>query len=121
MSNHESELLLRVNGIEFGFPSQRVDEGRGDPYRQANASYSLVQRREGQVVRHTLIDVGMGACPFALSYADWSSHSIPLLTMQILHPPQTRCRCLASRLQITHFHDRPGRFPIWGPWAVPQT
>ena len=93
MSNPESELLLRVNGIqaalgiEFGFASQRADEGRADPYRQANASYSLVQRREGQVVRHTLIDVGMGACPFALSYADWPSIPMRLQLYRFsIHP-----------------------------------
>lgn len=65
-----TELLLRVNGvqaafgIEFGLESPRADEGRAaNPYRQANASYSLVQRRDGQIVRHTLIDCGMGVVP----------------------------------------------------------
>ncbi|MEI8376315.1 MAG: hypothetical protein WCJ35_26135 [Planctomycetota bacterium] len=55
------EPLLRVNGIqaafgfEFGLDSPRANEGRTvDPYRQANVSYSLVQRQDGQVVRHTL-------------------------------------------------------------------
>ena len=59
-----TELLLRVNGIqaafgiEFGFDSERANEGRAaDPYRQANVSYSLVQRREGRV----LIDGELGA------------------------------------------------------------
>ena len=48
----------------MGFASPRADEGRSrDPYRQANASFSLLQRREGKVVRHTLIDVGMGVVP----------------------------------------------------------
>ncbi len=52
-----TELSLRVNGIEaafgieFGLSSPGADEGRaGDPYRQANVSYSLVQRSEGQVI-----------------------------------------------------------------------
>jgi phosphoribosyl 1,2-cyclic phosphodiesterase len=70
-----TELLVRVNGIqaafgiEFGFDSQRANEGRAaDPYRQANVSYSLVQRREGRVVRHTLIDVGMGVVPSLLEF-----------------------------------------------------
>jgi ribonuclease BN (tRNA processing enzyme) len=70
-----TELLLRVNGIqaafgfEFGLDSPRTDEGRtGDPYRQANASYSLVQRQNGQVVRHTLIDCGMGVVPSLLEF-----------------------------------------------------
>ncbi len=70
-----TELLLRVNGIqaafgiEFGLDSPRANEGRaGDPYRQANVSYSLVQRQDGQVVRHTLIDCGMGVVPSLLDF-----------------------------------------------------
>ena len=69
------ELLLRVNGVqpafgfEFGLDSPRANEGRaGDPYRQANVSYSLVQRQEGQVVRHTLIDCGVGVVPSLLEF-----------------------------------------------------
>jgi len=49
------ELLPRVNGFqtafgfEFGLESPRADEGRaGNPYRQANVSYSFVRRRDGQ-------------------------------------------------------------------------
>lgn len=75
MSSTSIEFLLRVNGIqpafgiEFGLADARADEGRAtDPYRQANASYSLVQRREGQLVRHTVIDVGMGVVPSLLEF-----------------------------------------------------
>ncbi|MBC8869802.1 MAG: MBL fold metallo-hydrolase [Planctomycetes bacterium] len=75
MNTPSTELLLRVNGvqaafgIELGFASPRADEGRAaDPYRQANVSYSLVQRRNGEVVRHTLIDVGMGVVPSLLEF-----------------------------------------------------
>ena len=75
MGQPSIELLLRVNGcqaafgIEFGFVSPRADEGRqSNPYRQANVSYSLVQRRDGQIVRHTLIDVGMGVVPSLLEF-----------------------------------------------------
>jgi hypothetical protein len=53
MSVPNTELLLRVNGIqaafgfEFGLDSPRANEGRiVDPFRQANISYSLVQRQE---------------------------------------------------------------------------
>lgn len=73
MNEPATELLLRVNGvqaafgIELGLASPRADEGRnGDPYRQANVSYSLLQRRDGQVIRHTLVDVGMGVVPSLL-------------------------------------------------------
>ena len=54
MNEPGTELLLRVNGtqpafgIEFGFANERADEGRADPYRQANVSYSLVQRERGK-------------------------------------------------------------------------
>jgi len=67
-----TDLLLRVNGvhaafdIEFGSLSARAEEGRREPYRQANVSYSLVQRRNAEIVRHTLIDVGMGVAPSLL-------------------------------------------------------
>jgi phosphoribosyl 1,2-cyclic phosphodiesterase len=70
-----TELLLRVNGIqpafgiELGMDSPRADQVRQrDPYRQANVSYSLLQRREGRVVRHSVIDVGMGVVPSLLEF-----------------------------------------------------
>ena len=70
-----TEFLLRVNGIqpafgfEFGLDSPRANEGRaGDPYRQANVSFSLVQRVTGKTVRHTLIDCGMGVVPSLLDF-----------------------------------------------------
>ena len=75
MDGMTKDLLLRVNGIqaafgfEFGLDSPRANEGRaGDPYRQANASFSLVQRQGGQIVRHTLIDCGMGVVPSLLDF-----------------------------------------------------
>jgi phosphoribosyl 1,2-cyclic phosphodiesterase len=75
MSTPNAEILLRANGIqaafgfEFGLDSPRANEGRaGNPYRQANVSYSLVQRQDGQVVRHTLIDCGMGVVPSLLEF-----------------------------------------------------
>lgn len=70
-----SELLLRVNGIqpafgiEFGLDSPRANEGRAtNPYRQANVSYSLVQRKDGKIIHHTLIDCGMGVVPSLLEF-----------------------------------------------------
>jgi ribonuclease BN (tRNA processing enzyme) len=75
VSDSSTELLFRVNGIqaafgiEFGFDSPRANEGRAlDPYRQANVSFSLVQRRGNEIVRHTLIDVGMGVVPSLLDF-----------------------------------------------------
>jgi phosphoribosyl 1,2-cyclic phosphodiesterase len=91
MNDHDTELLLRVNGIqpafgiEFGLADERADEGRADPYRQANVSYSLVQRREGDVVRHTLIDVGMGVVPSLLEFEN--SHDVHVVNeVFITHP-----------------------------------
>ena len=72
MATNEHELWLRINGIQpaFGFEysldAPRANEGRGDPYRQANTSYSLLQIKQGKVVRHTLIDIGMGVVPSLL-------------------------------------------------------
>lgn len=75
MNGPPTELWLRVNGvqpafgIELGFDSPRANEVRAkNPYRQANASYSLVQWRPGEIVRHTLIDVGMGVVPSLLEF-----------------------------------------------------
>lgn len=86
------ELLLRVNGIqpafgiELGFDSPRAEEVRAtDPYRQANVSYSLVQRQDGHVVRHTLIDVGMGVVPSLLEFEH--SHGVRVVhEVLITHP-----------------------------------
>ena len=87
-----TELLLRVNGIqpafgiEFGSESPRTDEGRaGDPYRQTNASYSLVQRTDGQVVRHTLIDCGMGVVPSLVDFEH--SHGVHVVHEVLLTHP----------------------------------
>lgn len=103
MPTNTTELLLRVNGIqaafgiELGFASPRADEGRqADPYRQANTSFSLVQLRDGQVVRHTLIDVGMGVVPSLLDFevAHGVRHDQHVALVQLVEP----------------FDDRPGPF-----------
>jgi phosphoribosyl 1,2-cyclic phosphodiesterase len=92
MANPTTDLLLRVNGIqpafgfEFGMANPRCDEGRAaDPYRQANVSYSLVQRREREVVRHTLIDVGMGVVPSLLEF-EHSHHVHVVHEVFLSHP-----------------------------------
>lgn len=83
-----TELLLRVNGIqpafgiEFGLAGPRADEGGADPYRQANVSYSLVQRKDGEVVRHTLIYCGMGVVPSLLEF----EHTHGVRVVFITHP-----------------------------------
>ena len=87
-----TELLLRVNGIqaafgyEFALDSPRANEGRAsDPYRQANVSYSLVQREAGRIVRHTLIDCGMGVVPSLLEFEH--SHGVHVVhEVLITHP-----------------------------------
>jgi glyoxylase-like metal-dependent hydrolase (beta-lactamase superfamily II) len=92
MNESATDLLLRINGIqpafgiEFGLASPRADEGRtNDPYRQANVSYSLVQRKDGQVIRHTLIDCGMGV---VLSLLDFEySHGVHVVHEVLLTHP----------------------------------
>lgn len=90
--NSSTELLLRVNGIqpafgiELGLDSPRSNEGReNNPCRQANVSYSLVQRRDGQVVRHTVIDVGMGVVPSLLEFEQ--SHGVHVVHEVLLTHP----------------------------------
>ncbi|MEI8374148.1 MAG: MBL fold metallo-hydrolase [Planctomycetota bacterium] len=87
-----TELLLRINGIqaafgfEFGLDSPRANEGRAaNPYRQANVSYSLVQRQGGKVVRHTLIDCGMGVVPSLLEFEQ--SHGVNVVHEVLLTHP----------------------------------
>lgn len=71
-----SALQLRVNGIhsawmaEFGLDNPHANELRQrDPYRMANVSYSLIQRDEaGGVLRHTLVDVGLGVMQSLLDF-----------------------------------------------------
>jgi len=106
MPTNTTELLLRVNGIqaafgiELGFASPRADEGRqADPYRQANTSFSLVQLRDGQVVRHTLIDVGMGVVP-------------SLLDFEVAHGfvAQLNCPGFAQQKCVTTWKEERGSF-----------
>ena len=89
-----TELLLRVNGIqpsygvEFGLDNERTREVReGDPYRQANVSFSLLQRENGQITRHTLIDVGMGVMPSLLELESQLGVHV-VHEVFITHPPQ---------------------------------
>jgi phosphoribosyl 1,2-cyclic phosphodiesterase len=85
-------LWLRVNGvqpafgIEFGFDSPRANEVRVvDPYRQVNVSYSLVQWRPGEIVRHTLVDVGMGVVPSLLEFEQ--THGVHVVHEVLLTHP----------------------------------
>jgi phosphoribosyl 1,2-cyclic phosphodiesterase len=85
-------FLLRVNriqpafGFEFGLDSPRANEGRAtNPYGQANVSYSLVQRQDGHVVRHTLIDCGMGVIPSLLEFEQ--SHGVHVVHEVLLTYP----------------------------------
>lgn len=116
------ELLLRVNGIqpafgfEFGVANPRTDEARlGDPYRQANVSYSLVQRRDGQIVRHTLIDVGMGVVPSLLEFEQ--SHGVHTVDEVLLTHPHfdhfAQLDWLSMCLLRSDRAEPPRRLPIY--------
>ena len=92
MNATTTELLLRVNGIQpafgigLGLDDPRNREGRAaDPYRQANVSYSLVQRRAGKVVRHSLIDVGMGVVPSLIEFEQ--THGVHVVHEVLLTHP----------------------------------
>lgn len=125
MSDPSTELLLRVNGIqaafgvEFGFQSERADEGRSDPYRQANVSYSMVQRRDGQIVRHTLIDVGMGVVPSLLEFE--VSHGVHVVhEVFITHPHFdhfAQLDWLSMALLRNGREDQPRPLPIYASQA----
>ena len=117
-----TELLLRVNGIqaafgfEFGFDSPRANEGRsGNPYRQANVSYSLFQRRDGQVVRHTLIDCGMGVVPSLLEFEH--THGVHVVHEVLLTHPHfdhfAQLDWLSMCLLRSGRSDQPRPLPIY--------
>ncbi|MGO9110949.1 MAG: MBL fold metallo-hydrolase [Thermoguttaceae bacterium] len=117
-----TEFLLRVNGIqaafgfEFGLESPRANEGRAvDPYRQANVSYSLVQRRDGQVVRHTLIDCGMGIVPSLLEFEH--THGIHVVHEVLLTHPHfdhfAQLDWLSMCLLRSGRSDQPRPLPIY--------
>jgi phosphoribosyl 1,2-cyclic phosphodiesterase len=116
------ELLLRVNGIqpafglEFGLDSPRANEGRaGNPYRQANVSFSLVQRHERQVVRHTLIDCGMGVVPSLLEFEH--SHGVHVVHEVLLTHPHfdhfAQLDWLSMCLVRSGRADQPRPLPIY--------
>lgn len=115
-------FLLRVNGIqpafgiEFGLDSPRANEGRSvDPYRQANVSYSLVQRQDGQVVRHTLIDCGMGVVPSLLEFEQ--SHGVHVVHEVLLTHPHfdhfAQLDWLSMCLVRSGQADQPRPLPIY--------
>lgn len=65
-SSERPELLVRVNGHHAAWPSKLAAAGprdaelRRSPYRMANTSASLLLRQEGRLLRHVLVDAGMG-------------------------------------------------------------
>jgi phosphoribosyl 1,2-cyclic phosphodiesterase len=84
MNHPTTDLWLRVNGIqaafglEYGLETPRAEElCAADPYRQANTSFSLVQWRGGEMVRHTVIDAGMGIAPSLLELEH--RHGVPVV------------------------------------------
>ena len=122
MTTPATELLLRVNGIqaafgyEFGLESPRANEGRAaDPYRQANASYSLVQRQDGQIVRHTLIDCGMGVVPSLLEFEH--THGVHVVHEVLLTHPHfdhfAQLDWLSMCLLRSGRPDQPRPLPIY--------
>ncbi len=126
MDGTATELLLRVNGIqpafgiEFGFDSPRANEARAtDPYRQANASYSLVQRRDGRVVRHTLIDVGMGVVPSLLEFEH--THGVHVVDEALLTHPHwdhfAQLDWLSMNLLRNERPEQPRPLPIYAATA----
>jgi phosphoribosyl 1,2-cyclic phosphodiesterase len=122
MTSAATELLLRVNGIqpafgiEFGLASPRADEGRAnDPYRQANVSYSLVQRTDGEIVHHTLIDCGMGVVPSLLEFEH--SHGVHVVHEVLLTHPHfdhfAQIDWLSMCLLRSGRGDQPRPLPIY--------
>ena len=86
-----------------------------DPYRQANVSYSLLQRQDGQIVRHTLIDVGMGIVPSLLEFE--VSHGVHVVNEVLITPPHFDHFAQLDWLSMALLHncrdDQPRPLPIY--------
>lgn len=69
-----TELRIRVNGVHAAWPAflgcddAHCEEVRRDPYRVAHTSYSLLQYEGGRLMRHTLVDVGLGVIESLLEF-----------------------------------------------------
>ncbi|MBN1491455.1 MAG: MBL fold metallo-hydrolase [Phycisphaerae bacterium] len=68
-------LQVRVNGIHAAWPAflgssdpHGEEVRRTDPYRVANTSFSLLQWEGETLVRHTLIDIGLGVMQSLLEF-----------------------------------------------------
>ena len=86
----------RPSALSLAWPARGPTRlGPAIPYRQTNVSYSLVQRKDGEVVRHTLIYCGMGVVPSLLEFEH--THGVrvvfysPIPTSTIL-PSSIGCR-----------------------------
>lgn len=117
-----TELWLRVNGIqpsygvEFGVDHPRKQElCEYDPYRQANTSYSLVQHRRGQIVRHTLIDVGMNVVPSLLDFE--RSHGVNFVNEAFISHPHldhfAQLKWLAGCCHRSRQTNQPKPLPVY--------
>jgi ribonuclease BN (tRNA processing enzyme) len=83
---------LRVNGIHAAWPAlygcdnAHCDEvRRGDPYRTANTSFSIVQWDGDALVRHTVVDIGLGVAPSLIEFE--RTHGVRVVhDVLITHP-----------------------------------
>ncbi|MGA2031343.1 MAG: MBL fold metallo-hydrolase [Thermoguttaceae bacterium] len=77
-------------------------------------SYSLIQRRNGQVVRHTLIDVGMGVVPSLLEFEH--SHGVHVVHEVLLTHPHfhhfAQLDWLSMCLLRSNRPDQPRPLPV---------
>ena len=93
-------------------PCDSLGWSLSDPrFRQANVSYSRVQRENKQVVRHTLMDVRMGVVPSLLEFEHSHGARVvhdscsPIRTSTIsLSSTGCRCACRTAAAQTNLVH-----------------
>jgi ribonuclease BN (tRNA processing enzyme) len=83
---------LRVNGIHaawpalYGYDNPHCDEiRRGNPYRTANTSFSILQWDGDRLLRHTVVDIGLGVAPSLIEFEQ--THGVRVIhEVLITHP-----------------------------------
>lgn len=83
---------IRVNGIHAAWPAlygcdnaHCEEVRRGDPYRAANTSFSILQWDGDRLLHHTLIDVGLGVAPSLIEFE--RTHGVRIIhEVLITHP-----------------------------------
>jgi ribonuclease BN (tRNA processing enzyme) len=115
------KLQVRVNGVQAAWPAlygcdnAHANEVRDDPYRVANASFSLVQWDGDKVARHTLIDLGCGVMQSLIEFE--RTHKVRVVHELLLTHPHfdhfAHLDWLVHSIQMVNRPDQPAPLPVF--------